>query len=346
MRGERDLPRGRCPSRSGQLSGYLHPGYAHALAEFGVPRGLIRSGSWILEREVPGSVARDAMGCYPLFVCQDWAGLPADLADIGEGLISLCVVPDPLSAPDTTPLRACFPDLVQPFKSHLVADLRRPMRSFVSAHHRSRASRALRQVVVLPCPDPAQFLGIWSDLYQGLVDRRGIRGLQRFSRRAFAGQLAVPGLFMFRAEHHDEVVGIALWYVQGEAAYYHLSACSDVGYQLGAAYALFWHSIEFLQGWGASLLDLGASAGLTDVNDGLHRFKRGWASDQRTAFLCGRIFDRGRYETITAAAGRSGAAYFPAYRAGEFGEPGRPATAAEPGSQSRLTIGRGGRGHD
>ncbi len=42
-------------------TGYLHPAYAHSLAEFGNPRSLPGSGGWILEGETPDAVARDAM---------------------------------------------------------------------------------------------------------------------------------------------------------------------------------------------------------------------------------------------------------------------------------------------
>ena len=44
------------------VTGYLHPGYARSLAEFGTPRELERSGGWLLERAIPGSSYFDAMG--------------------------------------------------------------------------------------------------------------------------------------------------------------------------------------------------------------------------------------------------------------------------------------------
>jgi hypothetical protein len=42
--------------------GYAHPDYAAALSEFGRLRPLIQSEGWILERKIPGTEARDAMG--------------------------------------------------------------------------------------------------------------------------------------------------------------------------------------------------------------------------------------------------------------------------------------------
>ena len=35
------------------------------------------------------------MGCYPLFACQDWSQLSADLENIEDDLIALSLVTDP-----------------------------------------------------------------------------------------------------------------------------------------------------------------------------------------------------------------------------------------------------------
>ena len=38
---------------------------------------------------------------------------------------------------------------------------------------------------------------------------------------------------------------MALWYVSGDTGYYHLGACSEVGYELRALFGLFWYAIEY-----------------------------------------------------------------------------------------------------
>jgi hypothetical protein len=296
---------------------YQHSGYAHSLVEFGTPRRLPRSGGWIIEREIPDACARDAMGCYPLLACADWTGLRSDLDDLTASLVSVSAVTDPFGIEDSALLRRCFPDLVIPFKRHFIVDLDRALGRVVSAHHRYYAARALREVTVESCDQPRDWAATWDNLYQTLVMRHDIRGLPRFSRSALAHQLEVPGLAMFRAVCRDEVVGMALWYVQGDVAYYHLAASSEVGYSLGASYGLLWRSLEFFQASGLTAVDLGAAAGRRDESNGLSRFKRGWSTSQRTAYLCGRIFDHAKYSALTSAAGRTGSSYFPAYREGE-----------------------------
>jgi hypothetical protein len=241
-----------------------------------------------------------------------WAVIRCLRVEIGP------VVTDPFGIEDPSQLRDCFPDLVVPFKQHFIVDSARALRAAVSPRHRYKAARALRDVTVHVCEQPRDWATIWNDLYQVLAERHGIRGMPRFSPSAFARQLEVPGLVMFRAVHRNEVVSMALWYVQGEVAYYHLGASSDLGYSLGASYGVFWRSLEFFQASGLTSIDLGAAAGPRDTTDGLSRFKRGWASTQRTAYLCGRIFDHTRYEALTAATGKTSSRYFPAYRDGEF----------------------------
>jgi len=109
-----------------------------------------------------------------------------------------------------------------------------------------------------------------------------------------------------------------LWYVQGNRAYYHLGAYSPRGYELGASFALFDSAIRYFAGHELEWLNLGGSAGVTAGESGLDRFKRGWSTEVRPAYFCGRVLDRAKYAEILAARHLPATAYFPAYRAGEF----------------------------
>jgi hypothetical protein len=144
--------------------------------------------------------------------------------------------------------------------------------------------------------------------------------MSAFSAKSFREQLAVPGLSMFRATLDGETVGMNLWYADRGIAYYHLGAYSEAGYKLRASFALFWRAIEYFAAQGLRWLDLGAGAGLSGSGeaDGLRRFKRGWATDTRVAYFCGRVFDRQKYAEILSATQVVTSDYFPAYRKGEF----------------------------
>src|SRR5213080_2643166 len=102
------------------MQGYGNAAYAASLSEFGKPRHLPRCNGWLLERPILGCDSKDAMGCYPLFVCGDWSKLGADLVNIGEDLICLSLVTDPFGEFDVTALRDCFSDVMIPFKEHFV----------------------------------------------------------------------------------------------------------------------------------------------------------------------------------------------------------------------------------
>jgi hypothetical protein len=109
------------------------------------------------------------------------------------------------------------------------------------------------------------------------------------------------------------------WFVSAGVGYYHLGAYSDIGYEQRASFALFWRAIEVFRAAGLRWLDLGAGAGLANgAQDGLSRFKRGWSTTTRTAYLCGRILDHTRYSELVTAKGVASTDYFPAYRKGEF----------------------------
>ncbi len=301
------------------VTGYVHPGYADSLAEFGAPRYLPESKGWVLERQIPTSSYRDAIGCYPLFACQNWSRLHNDLDRLGEELVSLALVADPFGEYDEAYLHRCFKDVVLPFKEHFVVDLGRPMSTFVRAHHRRYARKALQNIRVERCYDATRFVDEWSDLYSTLIERHGISGIPAFSRSSFAKQLAVPGIVTFRATHEGNGVGMTLWYVLDNVGYYHLGAYSGTGYELRASFALFWRAIEYFAAKGLRWLNLGAGAGLrSDDSDGLSRFKRGWSTGTRTAYFCGSIFDHVKYSELVKARGVFATDYFPAYRKGGF----------------------------
>ena len=301
------------------MQGYGHAAYAVSLSEFGKPRHLQRSKGWLLERPIPGFDGRDAMGCYPFFVCGDWSQLGFDLENIGDELLCLSLVTDPFGEYDVTHLRECFPDVTIPFKEHFVVDLSRALDTFVHSHHRRNARRALSELQVEKCASPIDFLDDWVALYGELIERHNITGLAAFSKESFAKQLVVPGMVAFRAVRSNTTLGMVLWYEQDNRAYYHLGAYSARGYELRASFALFEYSIKYFAQRDLEWLNLGSEAGVgIGGTSGLSRFKQGWSTGTRTAYFCGRVFDQNKYGEIVKARSVGSTKHFPAYRAGEF----------------------------
>jgi len=296
-------------------AGYRHPAYVASLAEFGTPCSLRRSGGRLLIREVDGSADRDAMGPYPLFCCSDWSQLAADLDELRDSVVSVVLVTDPFGEWTIEQLDTAFPDKRVAIKEHFVVKLAPAPLSRVSTHHRRNARHGLRKVDVDLVSDPPSVIDEWVAMYGQLVRRHGIEGLAAFSRASFARQLAVPGMSAFRATEGEAAVGAALWYVDGDVAYWHLAAYSERGYGVDASYALLASAMEHFEAAGVRWLALGAGAGIpADDADGLTRFKAGWATETRTVHLCGRILKPDRYEALSALRGAGAAGFFPAYR--------------------------------
>jgi hypothetical protein len=293
--------------------GYRHERYARSFSELGRPFPL-EAGGWLIERTIPGSLRHDAMGTYPLLVCDDWARLPADLDRAAERLVALTFVTDPFGALDPEALRPAL-DLMVPFKEHYVVDLAAPLEHFLSRHHRESAARSLEHVRVERCADPLRYRDEWASMFAVLAARHRLRGLKAFSAEALAAQLATPGLVMFRVVKGEETLGFQLWYVQGDVGYGHLMAFSEDGYRRAVSYALTYEALRYFAGQGAPRwLDLGGAAG-RGADEGLLFFKRGWSNARRTVYLCGRIGDRAAYDSLT---GGQTSDYFPAYRRGEL----------------------------
>ena len=301
------------------LTGYIHPEYARSLSEFGEPKELSRCGGWILERPIPGTPYKDAMGCYPLFTCRDWRKLHIDITGLAKELLTLVFVTDPFADVDTAYLESCS-DLIKPFKHHYIVDLSHPLENSVNKHHRYYARKSLREIEVEVCHEPSRYVGEWIRLYDNLVKKHNIRGIKAFSPECFHKQLNTPGMVLFVGKLREEVVGAYLVAMHNDVAYSHLSAFSFVGYQNRAAYGIRWTALEYLTGQKIRYVDMGGAAGLEEnPTDGLSQFKQGWSNLTRTTYLCGRIFDRAKYLAICEQNGVQDTNYFPAYRRGEFG---------------------------
>ena len=296
-----------------QELGYACSAYAESLSEFGTPRRLSQSGGWILERAIPGSLLRDAIGCYPIFSCNDWSKIHLDFDEIGDELVSLSMVPDPFGDYDVAYLRDTFKDLVTPFKQHYVIDMERPLDETVSRHHKKAVRQAQRKIQTEVCHDPLTIRDEWLALHQHLVSKHGITGIRAFSRRAFEQQLKTPGIVVLVAKHNSQIVGAQLWFQHQSVALGHVLAFSNVGYQLGASYALYWFALNYFSDkvrW----CDLGGVAGNKDSgSSGLHQFKEGWSAQKKTAYLCGRVLNTSHYKELVTKNAFS-EKFFPAYR--------------------------------
>jgi hypothetical protein len=297
-------------------TGYLHPQYADALSCYGRPQFLPLSRSAIVIRSIPGSRHVDATGCYPLFACARWDRLPADLDEIGATLVCLFVVADPFGEYDDALLRRCFKDVLLPYKQHHVIDMRK--RNVFSKQHARNVRKAMSRIEVEVCENTGQVAEDWVALYSHLIRKHQIRGFAAFPRESLISQLRVPGLVIFRARHQGASVGMVLWYVHQDVAFYHLGAYSKSGYDVCASFGLFASSIEYFANrvrW----LNLGGGAGVyPNPEDGLSRFKQGWTNETRTAYFCGRIFDAETYHSLALRNGQCGTDYFPIYRKGEW----------------------------
>lgn len=272
-----------------------------------------------MQRGISESSYADAMGLYPFFCCHNWDKLNTDFEEIKNDLVCIFMVTDPFGKYDEELLKKCFPSLCSRYKEHYVIDLRETFSSYISGHHKRNAKKAMENIKVEKIDNAYRHFKDWQSLYKNLINRHSIKGVAKFSIVSFEQQFNVPGLVTFRATHNDQTVGMLLFYVQNEIAYYHLGAYSDEGYELNASFALFYDAIKHFSDKNLQWLSLGAGAGIeNDGNDGLSRFKKGWSTGTKQTYFCGRIFVQKKYKELLLAKGIFDTGYFPAYRQGEF----------------------------
>ncbi len=293
---------------------YASAAYAAVFREAADPLWVPAWGVHVLTREIPNGGGRDAMGVYPLTAFADGADLAAGLDWLREqGMVSVGLVPDPATAPPLAELRAAF-GLCAPFKTHLLVDYGQEVR--LSKHHRYEVKKALRQVSVEVVP-LARHLNAWRELYANLVERHEIGGMTAFSDNAFERMAGVDGLTAVAAFADGAIVSMHLWVSDPHSGHgYSLLAASNAeGYRRSAAYAVYDASVRLFSA--LRTLNLGAGAGLSADDDGLTRFKKGFANAEAQAYFCAAILDEPRYAALSGGRAEH-ATPFPAYR---FGRP-------------------------
>lgn len=263
----------------------------------------------LLVRQIPDSDWRDALGCYPL------AALHRD-SDLREGLnylrtsdlVSVALVPDPVTGPGFEVLTAAF-EICRPFKTHYLIDRDAGPVCFARTHRRM-IRKAVRDCTFGPV-DLQETLADWLKLYGHTVTRHGITGIQNFAHPYFEELAKMPEVIALAAKRHEQIIAMILWVRSGDVAYAHLEGASAEGYKTQAPYGIFAAANEYFAD--CRIIHFGGTAGLeAGTGEGLAYFKRGFANREVTAYFCGSRLNPDRYAVL--AQDKPQTSFFPSYR--------------------------------
>ena len=288
---------------------YAREDYAATLGHIGRPVAVPEWDTWVLARATPCGTREDAIGPYPLTILADQADLAGGLARLkAEGLVSAVLVVEGRLGPPTSVLEAAF-DFARPFKSHQILD--RDLGPFAYAkHHRYEIKRAHGRVTAQEIA-LGDHLPAWRALYGELVARHGLSGTHVFPPEHYALLAVLPGVRTFAAFIEDRMVSAHVFVTHEGHAISHLAASTPEGYAAGAAYAVNDLASRSLDD--CRVINFAGGAGVNDnPDDGLVRFKRGFANTVAPARLCGAVLDADAYRALSADRVDSG--FFPAYR--------------------------------
>jgi hypothetical protein len=284
--------------------------YARTLEHVGEPHFVPDWGTYVIARPVE-AFHRDVAGPYPLAMLKPDADVRGGIEQLREeGFISAVLVCDHLSGPAMRVLTNAFAR-AEPFKQHYVVD--RSIQPWLpSNHHQDEIRRATRRGIVVEWTALSDVLDDWVSLYAELKSRRGVSGTADFSRSSFERLAQCSGLRTAVAYLNGDVVGSHLWFSHEGRMWSHLASTNELGRRNGAAYALYDFSIRES---GASLVSLGGAAGTVESeDDGLARFKRGFANSSILTNLYGAILDANRYDELCDERRAGESTFFPSYR--------------------------------
>lgn len=286
---------------------YASLAYAQSFGAPFAPLALPGQGIHLLRRPIPGTDKFDAMASYPLLPLAENADLTADFAALkAQAIVSLVAVIDPFFHPSPEMLARQF-TVANPFKEHFIQRFDREQ--VYSKHHRYMVRRSLKSVEMRVI-DLAEHLDAWCSLYDALVAKHNITGIQAFPRSYFEALCNLSPI-TFGAFVEGELVGAHICFEYQGYGYSHLGASSELGYKLGATYGLYDFMLTHFKERGAKAFDLGGGAGAVSASAGLTFFKQGFSNDSVMCYLCGKIIDEAAYQALSAG---KETRFFPAYR--------------------------------
>ncbi|GAA1549045.1 Acetyltransferase (GNAT) domain-containing protein [Brevibacterium sandarakinum] len=189
---------------------------------------------------------------------------------------------------------------------------------------RRNVRRAKREGVSAVIDTEGELIDEFLRIYLSTMDRRSSAQWYRFDREFFAGlHAALPGkcAYVF-AQHEGRLISVDLLLLGADAGYYFLGGTDEAAFSVRPNDFVKWEVMNWLHERKYRNYVLG---GGVRSDDGLERYKRGFAPDGGVAFLTGeRVFATEEYERLTAAR-RAGVdesgltwdeEFFPAYRQG------------------------------
>lgn len=293
----------------------MHPyatlAYANTQKHIGQPLYVPAWRTHVIVRSGDAQV-RDAVGPYPLACLAQESDLVRGLEWLRDaGMVSVVLVVDTLTGPPLASFKEAFP-ITRIFKPHYLVDPDAGAYA-PSKHHCYELRRADRRKVETRPTPLREILGQWTALYDELIARHRVTGIQRFSRESFEALADCEGVSAVGAFIDGELCSCHIWVQWRGRVWSHLAATNALGYANGAAYAVYDWSIRHYSG---QLINLGGAAGIGSAeDDGLAKFKAGFANRQHPSHLCGAILDAATYHALCAERGIRESDYFPAYRA-------------------------------
>ncbi len=287
---------------------YLIPQYADAFLGIAQTIRLPSAQIPMLKQNILQTAYYDLASCYPRTPLFSLEAIDLDLVRLAhENYISLTFATDVLVQPEFAQYDALF-DYVYPFKQHYILNRQLPI--VLSKHHRYEIKQAQKKCVVQPI-SLKENLEVWHLLYQKLVWRHRISGLQAFSKHYFQVLSELPNIRALAAFVDADIVSIHLWLSYQDKLYSHLAASNEKGYQHRASYAIYAYIIDIFQEF--TWIDFGGNSGGCDnPQDGLSRFKSGFSNELRASYILGKIFNPDVYRELSV--GIRAKNYFPLYR--------------------------------
>jgi len=176
-------------------------------------------------------------------------------------------------------------------RNTVIVDLTQDLLASYKAKVRNTIKRASEKVTFQESTDIETFF----KLYTNTMKKNNASDFYFFDLNFFNKLIELEGVKLYEVLHDNETIAMAFFMFGEQLGHYHLSANSDLSYQLNSNYVILNESFHLAQQNGKTQFILGGGT-TSSEDDSLLRFKKKFSNKTLPFFISGKIFNAKIYK--------------------------------------------------
>lgn len=174
-----------------------------------------------------------------------------------------------------------------------------PLDRDIMSSYRSKIRNTIKRASENVTFQESQNIDKFIEIYHMTMKKNNADDFYFFDTQLFKKLLALEDVKLYEITSENEIIAMGVFMFGQDLAHYHLSANTDLSYQLNANYVLLNNLFVLAQKLGKKYFILGGGT-TSDIQDPLLKFKKKFSKDLRAFHIAGSVFNQEVYDKYNA----------------------------------------------